>query len=397
MWLSLSLQAVISCGLIGAVDGQFLSYMTSVVTECLDIATPTETPGTAADPGGKPPHNENGPQSRPGTVSYTMPSCAACDCSTCTALSTYTTTFSVLCPTGLQDQPYTITETYLGMSSLPVFATPTAVPYGFTVAVETCTYCGAQPLTVIVTYPSGGSPFVPATTTTTTITEGNLDSPPIQTNAPAGAVTAPDATYGSSDPVRPTYIPGGSQIVPAKTAENDGESSPPQSTTFDTIITTAATNVPPDSERPTDLSDGSYGSSFATVKTDGSNQDSLQPQTKTPGITRTPAVTKVPPSSAKPTAGPYWNSTRMTPNTTIAGNVTFTFGTASGSRNSYSMSTLFSSYGSGQGWLPTATLTPAIYSDWAPSGNVPTAFLRVSWVLTATIVLSAALGALVDI
>ncbi|KAK8091079.1 hypothetical protein PG994_000584 [Apiospora phragmitis] len=105
MWLLLSLQAVISCGLIGAVDGQVLSYVTPMVTECLAI-----TPTASARPGGKP--TENDPQARPGTVSYSMPICAACDCSTCTALSTYTTTFSAFCPTGLTDQTYTITETY---------------------------------------------------------------------------------------------------------------------------------------------------------------------------------------------------------------------------------------------------------------------------------------------
>ncbi|KAK8128503.1 hypothetical protein PG984_009611 [Apiospora sp. TS-2023a] len=336
MWLPLLLQAILSCELIGAVDGQFLSYMTSMVTECVDI-TPTETPGTA-DPGGK--QSDNNPQSRPGCVSYTMPSCAACDCSTCTAISTYTTTFSALCPTGLRDQPYTITETYLGMSSLPVFATPTAVPYGFTVAVETCTYCGAQPLRVTITYPSGGSPFVPTTTTT----EDNGGSPPVQTNLPPGVATAPAASHASPDSGRPTYLYDGGQIDPARTDGNNRESPKPQSTTLDTIITPAMTNIPPD--------------------------------------------------SARTTAVPWRNSTGIMPNTTIAANVTFTFGTAPG--RSYSMSTLFSSYGNTQE-PPAATLRPAIYSDWASSVNIPATFLRVWGVLTATIVVGAALGALVDI
>lgn len=305
-----------------------------MVTECLDI-TSTETPRTA-DPGGKPPKENELP--RPDPVSYTMPSCTACDCSTCTAFSTYTTTFSALCPTGLRDQPYTITETYVGMSSLPVFATPTAVAYGFTVVVETCTYCNTQPLTVIITYPADGSPFVPMTTT-----EGNGGSPPIQTKLPPDSATNQAATYVSPDSTRQTYIPSGSQIAPP-TTEGSTESPQPQIKTFDTITTPAVTNVPPD--------------------------------------------------SARPTVVPWRNSTRITPNKTIAANVTFTYGTAPG--RSYSMSTLFSSYGATQG-PPPETLTPTIYSDWAPSGNIPTTFLRVSWVLTATIVVGGALGALVDI
>ncbi|KAK7981677.1 hypothetical protein PG996_009368 [Apiospora saccharicola] len=324
MWISLLLQAILSCELIGAVDGQFLSYMTSMVTKCVDIL-PTETPGTA-DPGGKP--SDNNPQSRPGCVSYTMPSCAACDCSTCTAISTYKTTFSALCATGLRDQPYTITETYLGMSSLPVFATPTAVPYGFTVAVETCTYCGAQPLTVTITYPSGGSPFVPTTT------EGNSGPPPVQTNLPPGVATAPAAVDASPGSATPTYPAQG----------NNRESPQPQSTTLDTI--------------------------------------------------KTPAITNVPPDSARPTAVPWKNSTGIIPNTTIAANINFTFPTAPD--RSYSMSTLFSSYGSAQE-PPPATLTPAIYSDWASSVIIPATFLRVLGVLTATIVVGAAFGALIEI
>ena len=100
MWLSLSILAVISCGCIGAVDGQFLSYLTSVVTTCLD-ARPTETPASVdigGDTGG------NNPMVQPGTVSYRMPSCAVCDCSSCTALSTFTMAFSAFCSTGFKDQ-----------------------------------------------------------------------------------------------------------------------------------------------------------------------------------------------------------------------------------------------------------------------------------------------------
>ena len=70
-----------------------------------------------------------------------MPGCSACGCATCTLTSVYTATFGALCPTGLAPVPYTVTEIYVGLSSLPGFAAPTRVPYGFTTAVETCGVC----------------------------------------------------------------------------------------------------------------------------------------------------------------------------------------------------------------------------------------------------------------
>ncbi|KAK7957057.1 uncharacterized protein PG986_006279 [Apiospora aurea] len=215
MRLSLLIQAAISCRFIGAVDGQVVSYITSMVTTCLDII-PAETPG-AASPGGNPtasdPQSSNpqagspqagSPQADPGNVSYSMPACAVCGCSTCTVTSTFTTSYSAFCPTGISDQTYTITETYVGMSSLPVFATPTAVPYGFTVEMATCTKCGAQPLTVAITFPSGGSPFVPAATTM-----ANGGQLPMQTSAPGAVITpaVPNASSYSSYSTRPTGAP----------------------------------------------------------------------------------------------------------------------------------------------------------------------------------------------
>jgi hypothetical protein len=129
-------------------DAQALSYVTDVVTEC-DNPTETEMPlalGTAAA------------QLPNGGVAYSMPACE-CGCHTCTLTSVYTTAFPIFCSTGLSPQPYTITETYVGMSTLPTFGEPTSAPYGFTVAEETCTMCGGEPLATAMTYPYGGTPY----------------------------------------------------------------------------------------------------------------------------------------------------------------------------------------------------------------------------------------------
>ncbi|KAI0002328.1 hypothetical protein F4779DRAFT_622337 [Xylariaceae sp. FL0662B] len=138
-------------GLTPTILAQQFSYSTSVVTECVSITAggPPPPPPTAA------------PVPAPGKVAYSMPACASGDCASCTLASTYTTVLSALCATGLAPQTYTVTETYVGMSSLPSFATPTAVPYGFTTTVETCSACGkGGPVTATVTFPVGGSPYV---------------------------------------------------------------------------------------------------------------------------------------------------------------------------------------------------------------------------------------------
>lgn len=95
----------------------------------------------------------------PRVVAYSMPPCAVCNCPTCTTTSVFTTMlpdFSSNRPTA---RLYAVTETYVGMSSLPHFPTPTPIPYGFTTAVETCTECGAQPITGTVITPKTGTPW----------------------------------------------------------------------------------------------------------------------------------------------------------------------------------------------------------------------------------------------
>ena len=56
---------------------------------------------------------------------------------------------------------YTITEVYSGMSAAPTLADRPHCPPGFTTGVETCTVCGDTPITATMTYPAGGSPYVP--------------------------------------------------------------------------------------------------------------------------------------------------------------------------------------------------------------------------------------------
>ncbi|RYO91930.1 hypothetical protein DL764_008212 [Monosporascus ibericus] len=129
------------------VAAQRVSYSTILLTTCFSFA-------------------DDEPTSPP------PPPCGAYGCPSCTLTSVYTVTLALLCPTGLTQKPYTITETYVGMSALPTFAGGklTSVPYGFTTAVETCGACttvGAgeeggdgKPLVGTVTLPSGGRPYV---------------------------------------------------------------------------------------------------------------------------------------------------------------------------------------------------------------------------------------------
>ncbi|RYP75041.1 hypothetical protein DL771_002689 [Monosporascus sp. 5C6A] len=155
------------------VAAQRVSYSTKVVTTCFSVGGDDEP-----TPPPPPPQPQGG-----GTVTYAMPPCGACGCPSCTLTSVYTATFALLCPTGLTRKPYTITETYVGMSALPTFAgaNPTSVPYGFTTAVETCAACAVgaggecghgEPLVATITFPSGGTPYVEGFVPEETATQG---------------------------------------------------------------------------------------------------------------------------------------------------------------------------------------------------------------------------------
>lgn len=76
----------------------------------------------------------------------------------------YTTEYLQFCPTGLQPQTYTITESCT--SATPSWSSgPGYMPSDFVAATETCSVCGPTPLTQLMTYPSGGSPaYTPAAT-----------------------------------------------------------------------------------------------------------------------------------------------------------------------------------------------------------------------------------------
>jgi hypothetical protein len=152
------------------VTGERLLYVTSMVTECFEFEPSTNLRTSTAQL----------PQ-----VTYSMPPCDVCDCPSCTTTSVFTTALPAFCseqtPT---QQTFKATETYVGMSSLPTFATPTTVPYGFTVALETCTICGTEPLTMTMTFPSGGRPYVASVAT--------------ETDDPSATRDAPSASVGKS-------------------------------------------------------------------------------------------------------------------------------------------------------------------------------------------------------
>lgn len=207
-------------------------YITSTFTECFPVASASDTlsPDSArpvnpimtltpqpaeVDPSnpvyppkpGYPPNpvlpplppvdSDNSDGLQPlGVVTYSMPPCAICDCPTCTTASVFTTLLPGFGPSGLTERPYIITETYVGMSSLPYFPTPTPIPYGFTAAVATCTDCGAQPITGTVVRPKTGRSWGQDMAAAT----GGLGAQPSGAPPPkSGAYLPPDisgATYG---------------------------------------------------------------------------------------------------------------------------------------------------------------------------------------------------------
>lgn len=133
------------------VAAQQYTYTTSTITSCGPDAS-----GGPGGAGGAAPTLLG-----PGNLIVGMPPCPACDCNTCVHSNIYTTSFGAFCPHGTTAMAYTITEVYSGMSAVPTLADRPHCPPGFTTAVETCTVCGEQPITATMTYPVGGSPYVP--------------------------------------------------------------------------------------------------------------------------------------------------------------------------------------------------------------------------------------------
>ncbi|KAI0430744.1 hypothetical protein F5Y09DRAFT_220641 [Xylaria sp. FL1042] len=157
---------------IHVISAQQLAYTTFAVTECVpdpssmldsEVGGPAALPIVSTAPGT--PGVKGYPETI--TVSYTMPRCTSCGCPGCTIVSSFMTTctaFQTGGVPGTKVQSYAITETYVGLSSLPRFEQPTQMPYGFTAQVHTCDAgtCGPNAITATMTYPAGGGPFVAA-------------------------------------------------------------------------------------------------------------------------------------------------------------------------------------------------------------------------------------------
>ncbi|KAI0201638.1 hypothetical protein F4808DRAFT_107929 [Astrocystis sublimbata] len=189
----LSPMPILACAgiLIHLTSAQHLAYSSYTVTECVTatdllpdkaVFPPAAGPTIATAPCDD--HDHAHGDGRPPliTLSYSMPPCAEGDCPSCTLLSSFTTAYPAFPTPGVQGpiqghaqgemgmamatQSYVITETYIGLSSLPPFAKPTAIPYGFVTGIETCDpgVCGgAESITATVTYPASNNP-VPAHT-----------------------------------------------------------------------------------------------------------------------------------------------------------------------------------------------------------------------------------------
>ncbi|KAH8164512.1 hypothetical protein CIB48_g3740 [Xylaria polymorpha] len=155
----------ILCGIgLHTTSAQRLAYSSFAVTECIAM---TDSPPDAGvvRPVGPIVKTAPGAQehSAPIALSYSMPPCISGDCPDCTILSSFTTTylaFETAGAVGTKTQSYVITETYVGLSSLPPFEKPTPLPYGFVTGVETCNLgvCGPEAITATIIYPAGNAP-----------------------------------------------------------------------------------------------------------------------------------------------------------------------------------------------------------------------------------------------
>ncbi|KAH6659086.1 hypothetical protein BKA67DRAFT_529272 [Truncatella angustata] len=186
---------------------QKLAWVTTVVTECFDASTSSK-PSVATTVS---------VQSPQGTYAYSMPLCLECGCPTCTFTSVFTTTLLAFYPTGTTAHPYTVTETYAGMSSLPTFATPTTIPYGFTVTQATCTICDTTPIVMTMTCPSGGVPYA-----TRAFPDTNPLMPAVDRQGLAGGVSYTTRGGNSALPTNDPILPEVSSQGPSTGAPGIG-------------------------------------------------------------------------------------------------------------------------------------------------------------------------------
>lgn len=212
---------------------QLLSYVTAVITECSDLSE-TEATSTA-DPAVT--HTVTD------TCSYSMPVCD-CGCETCTFTSVYTTAYPILCPTGVAHLTYTITETFAGMSTLPTFAEPTGVPYGFTVTDAICTICGEEPVTTVITCPSGGATYHTGAQTTASSAEASIISSSTSSAASSSAsensnAAASPGSYAASS-AAPIPTEAGANSAADTDSGNYAGEQPEDDTSTSTITKTLA-------------------------------------------------------------------------------------------------------------------------------------------------------------
>ncbi|KAI1366492.1 hypothetical protein F5Y08DRAFT_351424 [Xylaria arbuscula] len=198
------------------VAAQQLAYTTFAVTECLTEATSMPDPGVSRPSITPIVHTAS---AKPGikgypetiTLSYTMPPCTSCGCPGCTLVSSFTTAclaFHTAAASGVTPQRYAVTETYVGLSSLPTFDQPTQMPYGFTSQVHTCQagVCGPKAITATMTYPCGGGPFVaaPLPEHSSVCPPGDKNCSPLSTQHPKTGTPATGAAVPVPVPAQPT-------------------------------------------------------------------------------------------------------------------------------------------------------------------------------------------------
>ncbi|KAG8167253.1 hypothetical protein KVR01_002942 [Diaporthe batatas] len=145
------------------------------------------------------------------------------------------------------ERPYIVTETYVGMSSLPYFPTPTPIPYGFTTAVETYTGGAPQPITRTIVVPKTGRPGrCDVTKLTCSLASHRQSIPPPESGAHSSTGAA--ETHSEATAVGTTLITsreGGPEMTGVEDQSSgaaDGGTRGPSTATATDILTSAASS-----------------------------------------------------------------------------------------------------------------------------------------------------------
>ncbi|KAL9096009.1 MAG: hypothetical protein Q9165_001531 [Trypethelium subeluteriae] len=187
------------------------------------------------------------------TSGITVTSCPLCENAGSTGTpagphtTVYTTVFSALCPTGLTESTYTVTESCT--EATPTWSSgPGHIPQGFTTTVTKCTVCAEKPTDVTITVPCTNTPeATPAGSAPPGSVPGASSPPAGGSPSPSTTPTAPSPGSPGVPPVGPSPSPpgGSSPNSPPGSPAGPSPNSPPGSPAGSAPAPPASASGPP--------------------------------------------------------------------------------------------------------------------------------------------------------